>query len=539
MPLVLLPPPLPCLCQPRFPPGPLPPSLVCAGRPFHTSALPPCPFTHGCLRRAVTLNELATGTVPFSDCTKDNPEVHTVLELGYGRQELAAAVAAEGLRPLLPRVEMPPGYEDLVCECWAHEPVRRPRMADVAARMRGLVAALPEWQQRAHGQAPGSPAVGAAVGEHMCGAEAAPPRAAACGIDGMDVDVDACRGAGPLAWERWLVPHAEGACGAALPSVSAGGFEAIGPRDTMEDRSVVMVDCGAALGLPASAPPATLLAVFDGHRGAAAAAHCQARLAPLLAAALPRAASPGDALAAAFRALEVEYRAVWAADAAARAAGGAPGGSFPGCTALAALLLGRTLHVANAGDCRCVLDRSASAAPLSRDHTPALGDERARVAAAGGAVSRAHGSWRLDGGVGLQVTRCIGDFDQKAACAGLTAEPEVTATVLEESDVVVVLASDGLWDVVSDAEAAGLVRDTVKDPTLCAKRLVLEALARGSADNVSAVVAFLRPVSTLERVYGEGSQAFRATPTVYGSRRAPAGGGGAGAPAADELRETY
>ena len=34
---------------------------------------------------AVTVNELATGTFPFSDCTRDNPKAHTVLEMGYGR----------------------------------------------------------------------------------------------------------------------------------------------------------------------------------------------------------------------------------------------------------------------------------------------------------------------------------------------------------------------------------------------------------------------------------------------------------------------
>ena len=33
----------------------------------------------------VTLNELATGTFPYSDCTRDNPAAHTVLEMGYGR----------------------------------------------------------------------------------------------------------------------------------------------------------------------------------------------------------------------------------------------------------------------------------------------------------------------------------------------------------------------------------------------------------------------------------------------------------------------
>ena len=38
----------------------------------------------------VTLNELATGTFPYSDCTRDNPAAHTVLEMGYGRSADAA-----------------------------------------------------------------------------------------------------------------------------------------------------------------------------------------------------------------------------------------------------------------------------------------------------------------------------------------------------------------------------------------------------------------------------------------------------------------
>jgi serine/threonine protein kinase len=50
-------------------------------------------FPSDCFAFAVVLNEIATGIVPYSDCTKDNPGCHTVLEMGYGRQELAKAVA--------------------------------------------------------------------------------------------------------------------------------------------------------------------------------------------------------------------------------------------------------------------------------------------------------------------------------------------------------------------------------------------------------------------------------------------------------------
>ena len=78
-----------------------------------------------------------------------------------------------------------------------------------------------------------------------------------------------------------------------------------------------------------------------------------------------------------------------------------------------------------------------------------------------------------------KVSRSIGDFDQKGTGGGLTAVPEICHVRLGPEDSVMVLGSDGLWDACGNEEAVGLVRDTVKDPTLCAKRLVTEVLARG------------------------------------------------------------
>lgn len=72
---------------------------------------------------------------------------------------------------------------------------------------------------------------------------------------------------------------------------------------------------------------------------------------------------------------------------------------------------------------------------------------------------------------------------------------------LSAEDDFVIVACDGLWDVVSNEEAVAFVKDTVKEPSMCAKRLVAEAGTRLSGDNVTVVVAFLRPVSTAQTVW--------------------------------------
>lgn len=63
------------------------------------------------------------------------------------------------------------------------------------------------------------------------------------------------------------------------------------------------------------------------------------------------------------------------------------------------------------------------------------------------------------------------------------------------------MASDGLWDVMSNVEVVSIIKDTVKEPGMCSKRLATEAVERGSKDNITVIVVFLRPVSTAERIY--------------------------------------
>lgn len=63
------------------------------------------------------------------------------------------------------------------------------------------------------------------------------------------------------------------------------------------------------------------------------------------------------------------------------------------------------------------------------------------------------------------------------------------------------MASDGLWDVIKNSDVVNIIRDTVKEPGMCSKRLATEAVERGSNDNITVIVVFLCSVSTAERIY--------------------------------------
>jgi len=63
------------------------------------------------------------------------------------------------------------------------------------------------------------------------------------------------------------------------------------------------------------------------------------------------------------------------------------------------------------------------------------------------------------------------------------------------SDELLILACDGVWDVLSSEEAAGLARAAraggAATPQAIAAALIHEALERGSNDNLTAIVADL------------------------------------------------
>ncbi|XAR62413.1 Phosphoprotein phosphatase [Bertholletia excelsa] len=151
-----------------------------------------------------------------------------------------------------------------------------------------------------------------------------------------------------------------------------------------------------------------------------------------------------------------------------------------GSTASTAVLLGDRLLVANVGDSRVVACRAGTAVPLSIDHKPDRTDERRRIEEAGGFIIWA-GTWRV-GGV-LAVSRAFGD---KLLKPYVVAEPEIQE---EEIDGVefIIIASDGLWNVLSNKDAVAIVQD-ITDTEAASRKLIEEAYARGSSDNITCVV---------------------------------------------------
>lgn len=164
-----------------------------------------------------------------------------------------------------------------------------------------------------------------------------------------------------------------------------------------------------------------------------------------------------------------------------------------GTTALTALIFGRSMIIANAGDCRAVLGRRGRAIEMSNDHKPNCTSEKLRIEKLGGVIYDGY----LNGQ--LSVARALGDWHMKGPKGSpcpLSAEPELKETQLTEEDEFLIMGCDGLWDVMSSQCAVSIVRKELmlhNDPERCSRELVREALKRNTCDNLTVIVVCFSP----------------------------------------------
>ncbi|KAJ3692173.1 hypothetical protein LUZ60_012523 [Juncus effusus] len=152
-----------------------------------------------------------------------------------------------------------------------------------------------------------------------------------------------------------------------------------------------------------------------------------------------------------------------------------------GSTASTAVLVGNQLYVANVGDSRTVISKQGKAIALSEDHKPNRIDERQRIEEAGGFIMWA-GTWRV-GGV-LAMSRAFGNRMLKPY---VVAEPDIQEEVIDEEFDLLVLATDGIWDVVPNEDVVSLARDE-ELPQSAARELGRTAFSEGSTDNITCIV---------------------------------------------------
>ncbi|KAK4353178.1 hypothetical protein RND71_028696 [Anisodus tanguticus] len=159
-----------------------------------------------------------------------------------------------------------------------------------------------------------------------------------------------------------------------------------------------------------------------------------------------------------------------------------------GSCCVTALVQNGELIVSNAGDCRAVMSRGGVAEALTVDHRPSRQDEMERIQRLGGYVDCCRSVWRIQGS--LAVSRGIGDSRLKR---WVVAEPETKILTIEPECEFVILASDGLWEKVTNQEAVDLLRPFCvgvdnRQPLSACKKLVDLAVTRGSADDITAMV---------------------------------------------------
>lgn len=181
-----------------------------------------------------------------------------------------------------------------------------------------------------------------------------------------------------------------------------------------------------------------------------------------------------------------------------------------GTTAVIILRIKNTIYCANTGDSRGVLcslvgsDGQSEVADLSRDHKPNLPDEHTRIVKQGGFVNPPSAQeiprvWDITGKkIALATSRSLGDLESLTTSGEYLVSPfpEITVNTLKKNEKgFIILACDGVWDVIESPQACRVVKQELKKKTKNAmdacKAIVHLAYNKGSTDNITAMVILL------------------------------------------------
>lgn len=267
---------------------------------------------------------------------------------------------------------------------------------------------------------------------------------------------------------------------------------------SMQGWRVEMEDAhSAVIGLPHGLKDWSFFAVFDGHAGSKVAKHCSKHILHEISSnpeflgsskvdgkVNPSTECVRRGIRTGFLSIDAKMRTDFART---------DSSDKSGSTAVGVIISPTHLFFANCGDSRLVLSRRGEDRPVfgTDDHKPGKPCEMKRIENAGGSVmiERVNGS--------LAVSRALGDYDYKnnpdmAPTEQLVSpEPEVTVFDRTEDDEFIILACDGIWDVISNEELCLYVRSrlvlTDNLEEIC-NQVIDTCLQKGSRDNMSIVI---------------------------------------------------
>lgn len=268
---------------------------------------------------------------------------------------------------------------------------------------------------------------------------------------------------------------------------------------SMQGWRIEMEDAHSAIiGVPDQKDNVSWFAVFDGHAGARVSAHCSHHLLDCIRASddftcnlqqehtlsqeeMMEGIKKG--ILKGFLELDEKLRKIPEV---------ASGEDKSGTTAVCALISQKYLIIANCGDSRSLVCTAGKPVLATQDHKPSNELEKERIQNAGGSVmiQRVNGS--------LAVSRALGDFEYKNVDGKgpteqlVSPEPEFYVKPREEdSDQFLVLACDGVWDVMSNEDICNFIihRMKVHDnlETIC-NEVIDTCLYKGSRDNMSIII---------------------------------------------------
>jgi serine/threonine protein phosphatase PrpC len=211
--------------------------------------------------------------------------------------------------------------------------------------------------------------------------------------------------------------------------------------------------------------------IYDGHGGEYAAKYAADRIHKIFLEKLRLGMTPGQAFNSSYESVSGELY-----------------DQESGTTAADFLIQGHKIFTANVGDTRILLVKRKSFIQLTTDHRLSSIKEEDRIKKLGASISY---PYIIREGHGLMITRSLGDHNFETD--GVVWTPSLNEYIVSSDDMMLISASDGLWNFMSNGEIASIVLEHQTLRSLL-ENLVKEVLVnRSGTDNLTVIAVSLLP----------------------------------------------